>query len=67
MNEMTRFPRLQDFISTINGFDALTEIPELFSHCQSRLLKRITQLPAKGDFPDFKKTISFFKVQTIMP
>lgn len=53
---------IQDFISTIIGFDSLVQLPKMLSHCSSKLLKRLTQLQPNGEFPDFKDTISFFKV-----
>lgn len=49
-------------VSTINGFDALVKIPNMFISFSSKLIKRLTQLAPVGEFPDFKETIKFFKV-----
>lgn len=52
----------QDLVSTINGFDSLVKIPKIFASFSSKLIKRLTQFAPDGEFPDFKETITFFKV-----
>lgn len=56
------FSILQDLVSTINGFDSLVKIPKIFDEFSSKLIQRLTQFAPKGDFPDFKVAITFFKV-----
>ncbi|XP_055323471.1 probable DNA mismatch repair protein Msh6 [Sitodiplosis mosellana] len=53
--------KIQDLVSTINGFDALVKIPKIFAGFTSTLIKRLTQFAPNGEFPDFKETITFFK------
>lgn len=55
----------QDFISTINGFEAVQNLSALFAECSSDLLIRLTQLNPKGSFPDLKESVQFFKVKPI--
>ena len=52
--------KIQDFISTLNGFESLMGIPKMFKNCQSKLLKFLTQIEG-GSFPDMKETLEFFK------
>lgn len=52
-------------MSTINGFDALLKITKVFENFSSPLIKRLTQHAPNGEFPDFKETIEFFKVNHI--
>lgn len=54
--------KIQDFVSTLKGFEALTDLPKQLSKCSSELLIRISQIEPKGQFPDMKSTIHFFKV-----
>lgn len=54
--------KIQDFISTLQGFKALTALPELFSGAKSELLVRLTQMVQKGGvFPDMTSKVSFFE------
>ncbi|XP_055614390.1 probable DNA mismatch repair protein Msh6 [Uranotaenia lowii] len=54
--------KIQDFISTLRGFDSLTKLPELFSGASSKLLVKLTQTAEKGGaFPNMAKKISFFE------
>ncbi|KAJ6635780.1 putative DNA mismatch repair protein Msh6 [Pseudolycoriella hygida] len=53
--------KIRDFLDTLNGFDALTKIPNLFRNCKSKYLEVLTQHPSSGNFPDIKKTLKFFK------
>ena len=55
--------KIQDFISTLNGFESLTKLPEMFADCSSDFLKKLTQLEATGGyFPDMTNVLNFFKV-----
>lgn len=53
--------KIQDFLSTLNGFETLTQLPKIFSGCESSLLKRLTQLEPTGIFPELTETLKFFK------
>lgn len=55
--------KIQDFICTLRGFKALTQLPALFAGVKSDLLIRLTQLASKGGgvFPDMASKISFFE------
>lgn len=53
---------IQDFISTINGFEAVQNLSALFEECTSDLLMRLTQLSPKGNYPDLRESVEFFKV-----
>lgn len=54
--------KIQDFISTLKGFEALTMLPNKFSQFSSKLLIQLSQLSPKGEFPNMDDTIEFFKV-----
>ncbi|CAK1545535.1 unnamed protein product [Leptosia nina] len=53
--------KVLDFISILNGYNAALKLSDLFSETDSALLKRITQLAPDGKFPDYTKTLKFFK------
>lgn len=52
----------QDLVCTINGFNALVNIFDIFKNCSSKLLKRLTQTAPNGEYPEFEETIKYFKV-----
>lgn len=53
--------KIQDFISTLDGFESLMSLPKLFRNCNSNLLVKLTQFEPKGKFPDVNDTLKFFK------
>ncbi|XP_068619539.1 probable DNA mismatch repair protein Msh6 isoform X2 [Battus philenor] len=53
--------KVLDFISVLQGFTAALKLTDLFSDTESVLLKKVTQLPPDGKFPDYRETLKFFK------
>lgn len=53
--------KIKDFLSTINGFESLTQLPKMFSNCTATLLQRLTQLAPIGGFPNIRDTLEYFK------
>ncbi|KPJ16004.1 putative DNA mismatch repair protein Msh6 [Papilio machaon] len=53
--------KVLDFISVLQGFTAGLKLNELFSDTESELLKKLTQFPPNGKFPDYRDTLKFFK------
>lgn len=53
--------KINDFVTTLNGFDALMELPEVCSKIESTLLINLTQLKPVGNFPDMKSSLKYFK------
>lgn len=54
--------KIRDFLATLNGFDAISKLPELFKNCESKYLLTLTQLSPIGSSPDVKKILKVFKV-----
>lgn len=52
--------KINDFVSTLNGFEACMKITKMLKNCESTLLMQITQLEPKGQFPDMDELIEFF-------
>lgn len=58
--------KIQNFITTLNGFEALTKLPGLFKKCKSKYLSTLTQYPPTGNFPDIRETLNVFKVRRLV-
>lgn len=53
--------KINDFITTLNGFESCMSLAEKFQYCESDLLKQITQNEPIGQFPDMSEIIEFFE------
>ncbi|XP_017783857.1 PREDICTED: probable DNA mismatch repair protein Msh6 [Nicrophorus vespilloides] len=53
--------KITDLLTTLQAFEKLTEIPKIFSSCESQLLKRLTRHAPEGNFYDTVPTLNFFK------
>lgn len=53
--------KIRDFISTLDGFESLMILPNLFKNVESKLLRNLTQQTPEGSFPNMKPSIIFFK------
>lgn len=53
--------KIRDFISVLNGFDALTKLPAIFKNCKSKYLQTLTG----SSFPNIRETLKIFKVCSV--
>lgn len=54
--------KILDLINTLNAFELVQEIPTLFSSCESRLLREITQYKPNGNNINLNDDLQYFKV-----
>lgn len=52
--------KVNDFLSTLKGFELSMKLPKMLRMCESELLSQITQHEPKGKFPDMDELIDFF-------
>ncbi|XP_018565021.1 probable DNA mismatch repair protein Msh6 isoform X1 [Anoplophora glabripennis] len=53
--------KIKDFLKTLRAFEKAQEISDIFSGCESRLLRKITQFSPKGANVDLREILQFFK------
>ncbi|CAH2054352.1 unnamed protein product, partial [Iphiclides podalirius] len=53
--------KVVDFISVLQGYTSVLKLVELFSDVEPALLRKVTQFPPEGNFPDYRETLKFFK------
>ncbi|XP_063701987.1 probable DNA mismatch repair protein Msh6 [Culicoides brevitarsis] len=54
--------KISDFVTTLNGFEAIFELPEMCKDVESQKLKDLTQFKSQGGaLPDLQKSLRYFK------
>lgn len=53
--------KISDFVTTLNGFEAVLELPDLCEGAMSEKLKELTQFSPVGSLPDMRESLGYFK------
>lgn len=53
--------KIADFITTLDGFEKMLELIDLFSDFNSKLVKQCCKFEPDGDFPHLRETLDYFK------